>query len=210
MLAVGSWSAYAEETATTAPAGGNVPFEQASERAGLLSEVYLNTASGSDASGGEAAASAVKTFQRALELVSDGGSIYVDGAILVSQDLSVAKTVSVKAFGSQQVGTLNLYGADYRFVSPSSKNYSRLRIANALDMRDSSLSIDAVSIPNRYGLILGDKGASKYRIENSSVSISPYGSILADSGGFVASNSTFAVDGILRTAWRSTRIRRWS
>lgn len=303
-LAVGSWSAYAEETATTEPAGGNVLLEQASERGALLSEVYLNTASGSDANGGEAAASAVKTFQRALELVSDGGSIYVDGTILVSQDLSVAKTVAVKAsgsqpvvfdlraklsmeagkklsvevtgdktlartafsmqggslgdgsyridltgspvktslafdkaaviegtskdalkveivdalltsvtgsvtvrnaavvqtenaaFGSQQVGTLNLYGADYRFVSPSSKNYNRLRIANALDMRDSSLSIDAVSIPNRYGLILGDKGASKYRIENSSVSISPYGSILADSGGFVASNSTFAVDGI--------------
>lgn len=53
-------------------------------RSGTLSTVYLNGAGGNDANAGNSANAAVKTFERALELLADNGTIYISGTVTVS------------------------------------------------------------------------------------------------------------------------------
>lgn len=53
---------------------------------GTLNTVYLNGASGNDTRAGNSANTAVKTMNRALELVKDGGTIYITGTVTVSED----------------------------------------------------------------------------------------------------------------------------
>ena len=53
---------------------------------GTLNTVYLNGASGNDSNAGNSTNSAVKTMNRALELVKDGGTIYITGTVTVSED----------------------------------------------------------------------------------------------------------------------------
>ena len=53
-------------------------------RSGTLSAVYLNGASGNDNNAGNSASAAVKTFQKALELLADNGTIYISGTVTIS------------------------------------------------------------------------------------------------------------------------------
>lgn len=53
---------------------------------GTLNTVYLNGASGNDTRAGNSTSNAVKTMNRALELVKDGGTILITGTVTVSED----------------------------------------------------------------------------------------------------------------------------
>ncbi len=53
-------------------------------RSGTLSTVYLNGTEGNDANAGNSANAAVKTFEKALELLADNGTIYISGTVTVS------------------------------------------------------------------------------------------------------------------------------
>lgn len=51
---------------------------------GTADTVYLNGASGSDSNAGTSATGAVKTLEKAMALVKDGGTIYITGTVTVS------------------------------------------------------------------------------------------------------------------------------
>lgn len=53
---------------------------------GTLDTVYLNGASGKDTNSGSTTGAPVKTMNRALELVRNGGTIYITGTVTVSED----------------------------------------------------------------------------------------------------------------------------
>ena len=53
---------------------------------GTLDTVYLNGASGKDTNSGGTTGAPVKTMNRALELVKNGGTIYITGTVTVSED----------------------------------------------------------------------------------------------------------------------------
>lgn len=66
--------------------------------------VYLNGDSGNDANAGDSEASAVKTLDRALELVSEGGTIYICGQVTISGSVDLEDVAFKRAEGYK--GTL--------------------------------------------------------------------------------------------------------
>ncbi len=61
--------------------------------------VYVNGSSGNDSNTGEDSANAVETLEHALELVADGGTIYVCGTVTVSSSLTVSGVTIERAEG---------------------------------------------------------------------------------------------------------------
>ena len=66
---------------------------------GTMESVYLNGASGDDANTGEDSASAVKTFDKAMDLVADDGVIYICGQVTVDSALTVSDVKIERAEG---------------------------------------------------------------------------------------------------------------
>lgn len=54
-----------------------------------LQSVYVNGSTGSDANSGEDSSNAVQTLEHALQLVDEGGTIYICGEVRVASELSV-------------------------------------------------------------------------------------------------------------------------
>lgn len=85
-------------------------------QATTLSEVWLNT-SGDDAKSGADSANAVKTIDKALELVQDGGTIHTTGAYTVG-NLTIGKSITFTGTGNFLTvsgGTLSAPGKTVTF-----------------------------------------------------------------------------------------------
>ena len=74
---------------------------------GTMNEVYLNGATGNDTKDGKTANNAVKTLEKAMALVKDGGTIYISGTVTVSdeQEWDVQGKVTIER-GSSFTGPL--------------------------------------------------------------------------------------------------------
>ena len=112
----------------------------------LLNEVYLN-ASKSSSGSGETADTAVNTFQEALDLVSDYGSIYVSGEVNIPDDVYMPNKL---IFIKQQEG------GDKAKLKFEKKLYlnDELYIKN-VDVEFSSVDKDCIFI-NEYSLELNN------------------------------------------------------
>lgn len=102
---------------------------------GTLDTVYLNGASGNDTRAGNSTSNAVKTMNRALELVKDGGTIYITGTVTVSEDTQwdledsgvvvkrnssfTGPLITVANGGSLTLKNINIHGGS---GTPSSSN----------------------------------------------------------------------------------------
>lgn len=64
-------------------------FADSSPAVQSLESVYVNGSAGDDANTGADSTTAVKTLERALELVAEGGTIYVGGTVTVNTELEV-------------------------------------------------------------------------------------------------------------------------
>lgn len=280
-------------------------YANETDRNAFLQTVYMAQKTGNDSNSGENKENPVKTFSKALELVADGGTVFLEGTIdinrntvlNINKNITIHKTddkgnvfwmdskgvlssgenkltiivdkhltsgiISMKAdskitdgnyeiisnskdtssavfdkysniegtskeklnitaknvrfvpnnnyalkatnailnqevstkYGTQEIKELVLNNAQYNFKSTSSEG-NRIKINDSLDLNNSTITIDSKNIPANFGLILGDKGADKYKINNSVIDIKNYGGMLADSGSVVATNSTFRLDGI--------------
>lgn len=75
---------------------------------GTSATVYLNGASGNDTNAGTSANAAVKTLERAMALVKDGGTIYISGTVTVTdaQAWDVESKVTIKRDSSFTSGPL--------------------------------------------------------------------------------------------------------
>lgn len=63
---------------------------------GTKATVYLNGTTGNDSNSGDSANAAVKTLNKAMELVKEGGTIYISGTVTVSEPLSLSSKVTIK------------------------------------------------------------------------------------------------------------------
>ena len=63
---------------------------------GTKATVYLNGTTGNDSNSGDSANAAVKTLNKAMELVKEGGTIYISGTVTVSEPLSLSSSVTIK------------------------------------------------------------------------------------------------------------------
>ena len=63
---------------------------------GTKATVYLNGTTGNDSNSGDSANAAVKTLNKAMELVKEGGAIYISGTVTVSEPLSLSSKVTIK------------------------------------------------------------------------------------------------------------------
>lgn len=102
---------------------------------GTLDTVYLNGASGNDTRAGNSTSNAVKTMNRALELVKNGGTIYITGTVTVSADTQwdladsgvvvkrnssfTGPLITVANGGSLTLKNINIHGGS---GTPSSSN----------------------------------------------------------------------------------------
>ena len=67
---------------------------------GSANTIYLNGASGDDSNAGTSTGTAVKTLDKALALVKEGGTIYISGTVTVSdsQDWEMENDVTIKRY----------------------------------------------------------------------------------------------------------------
>ena len=68
---------------------GVVSAEETSTSSGTLDAVYLNGSTGNDGNEGNSAAQAVKTLDKAQELVSDSGTIYICGQVMINNEVTL-------------------------------------------------------------------------------------------------------------------------
>lgn len=68
---------------------GVVSAEETSTSSGTLDAVYLNGSTGNDGNEGNSAAQAVKTLDKAQELVSDSGAIYICGQVTINNEVTL-------------------------------------------------------------------------------------------------------------------------
>ncbi|MDY3052327.1 MAG: Cna B-type domain-containing protein [Ndongobacter sp.] len=86
--------AAAEET-SVAPVAEVTPLKAPdSLREASLSAVYVSN-DGDDANAGDTSAHAVNTLEKAFELVGEGGTIYVNGAVALTSDTTVGKNITL-------------------------------------------------------------------------------------------------------------------
>lgn len=69
---------------------------------GTNSTIYLNGDSGNDSRAGTSTSTAVKTLEKALTLVKEGGTIYITGTVTVSdtQEWDLGSSVTIKRYSS--------------------------------------------------------------------------------------------------------------
>lgn len=69
---------------------------------GTASTIYLNGESGDDSRAGTSTSNAVKTIEKAMSLVKDGGTIYISGTVTISdeQEWDVDNKVTIKRHSS--------------------------------------------------------------------------------------------------------------
>lgn len=143
-----------------------------------LETVYINGSRGNDSNTGADSANAVKTLEHALELVADGGTIYVCGQVSVNSSLTVSG-VTIKRADGYTGKLINVAGAG-----------TELTISNATVDGNNDGANHNYLVLVQSGTVLNIEDGARL-INNTAAAVGVYSATVNMTGGEISGNESY-------------------